>query len=336
MKAAGFFIFARQGVGSISYVSKEQIERAKQWDLLTYLQCYDPAELVRCSRNVYTTRTHDSLKISNGKWFWWSKGIGGRSALDYLIKVRGMSFPDAVLHMDGELPDRKPAAYSSREPYKAAARLELPEQYPTSDRVIAYLSKRGIHREVIEYCLETGCLYESRPYHNAVFVGHDQHGTPRYAAIRGTTQTRYIGEAPGSDKRYSFSIPILDSKKLHLFESAIDLLSFCTLQKIAGKDWRQSHHLSLAGIHRSKQQGRQLPVALTQYLKMYPQINRIALHLDQDEPGRQAARTIQTLLPSSISVADEPPKFGKDVNDELLWRLERPIQRSRQTDSISR
>jgi hypothetical protein len=70
------------------YVTPEQIERAKQMDLLTYLQHYEPQELVRFSGNVYTTRTHDSLKISNGKWYWWSRNIGGRSALDYLIKVR--------------------------------------------------------------------------------------------------------------------------------------------------------------------------------------------------------------------------------------------------------
>ena len=74
------------------YVTQEQIERARQMDLLTYLQTYEPDELVHFSGDVYTTRTHDSLKISNGKWCWWSRDIGGRSALDYLIKVRGMAF----------------------------------------------------------------------------------------------------------------------------------------------------------------------------------------------------------------------------------------------------
>ncbi len=38
-----------------------------------------------------------SLKISNGKWIWWSRGIGGRSALDYLIKVKGYSFLEGKL-----------------------------------------------------------------------------------------------------------------------------------------------------------------------------------------------------------------------------------------------
>ena len=49
-------------------VTKEQIEKAKEWDLLSYLQAYEPHELKRSGPNEYCTRTHDSLKISNGKW----------------------------------------------------------------------------------------------------------------------------------------------------------------------------------------------------------------------------------------------------------------------------
>ena len=56
------------------YVRPEQIEQAKRVDLLTYLQTCEPHELVRLSDRVYTTRSHDSLKISNGKWCWWSRG----------------------------------------------------------------------------------------------------------------------------------------------------------------------------------------------------------------------------------------------------------------------
>lgn len=300
----------------MSYVSKEQIERARQWDLLTYLQCFEPYELVRCSRNAYSTRTHDSLKISNDKWFWWSRGIGGRSALDYLIKVRGMSFPDAVLQIDDNPPVHMAPATPAIQQDGSNARLELPEPYATSNRVAAYLSKRGISRDVIDFCLKTGRLYESRMYHNAIFVGFDLKGTPRYAAIRGTTKTRYMGEAPGSDKRYSFAIPADDnSTELHLFESAIDLLSYCTLETIAGKDWRQSHQLSLAGIYSAKESI--APAALTNYLQSYPEVERLVIHLDNDEPGRSAAAMIQQLLSQTYVISDEPP-IRKDVNDDLM------------------
>ena len=58
-------------------VTKEQIAKAKEWDLLSYLQTHEPHELKRCGPREYCTRTHDSLKISNGKWCWNSQGIGG-------------------------------------------------------------------------------------------------------------------------------------------------------------------------------------------------------------------------------------------------------------------
>ena len=54
----------------MSYVSPEAIRQAKQMDLLTYLQSYQPDELVKLSGGTYCTRQHDSLKISNGKWHW--------------------------------------------------------------------------------------------------------------------------------------------------------------------------------------------------------------------------------------------------------------------------
>lgn len=72
----------------MGYVTREMIDRAKKMDLLTYLQTYEPQELVHFGGNTYCTREHDSLKISNGKWCWFSRGIGGKTALDYLIKVK--------------------------------------------------------------------------------------------------------------------------------------------------------------------------------------------------------------------------------------------------------
>ena len=84
------------------YYSKEQIEQARQVDLLSYLQRHDPGELVHVSGGTYCTKTHDSLKISNGKWCWWSRNIGGTNAVDYLVKVCGYKLPEAVGMILGE------------------------------------------------------------------------------------------------------------------------------------------------------------------------------------------------------------------------------------------
>lgn len=305
------------------YVTPEQIKRAKQMDLLTYLQHYEPQELVHFSGNVYTTRSHDSLKISNGKWCWWSRGIGGRSALDYLIKVRGMTLPEAVMRIDGQSVVEPPVPSKAREPAEPR-RLLLPEKNKNNDRVAAYLTGRGIHSTLFDYCFQTGRLYESRYRHNAVFVGFDPQGVPRYGTLRGTSGSRFMGDVSGSDKHFSFSIPAREkSTKLHLFESAIDLLSYGTLELLSGRDWRKDCCLSLAGIYKPKKniEGSTPPAALTQYLKDYPQITEIALHLDNDAAGRLAAETIKALLPLTYTVSDEPPKHGKDYNDYLKMML---------------
>ena len=95
----------------------------------------------------------------------------------------------------------------------------------------------------------------NRIYQNAVFIGYGPEHVPRYAAIR-STKSAYKGEATGSDKHFSFSIADPgDSGHLHLFESAIDLLSFATIQLEEGRDWKQDAFLSLAGVFPYKREG---------------------------------------------------------------------------------
>lgn len=63
----------------------EMVKKAEEMDLLTYLQNYEPHELIKIGNETYTTKTHDSIRISNGLWNWFSKGIGGKNAISYLI-----------------------------------------------------------------------------------------------------------------------------------------------------------------------------------------------------------------------------------------------------------
>ena len=199
--------------------------------------------------------------------------------------------------------------------------LPKPNRYQT--QVVSYLQRRGIDTDIIGFCLQTGIVYESENYHNAVFVGMDKEGKPRYAALRGIG-TDFIGDANGSDKNYSFSVPAEgNSAKVHLFESAIDLLSFATLRKMDGQDWRAEHLLSLAGVYQPAKEieRSKVPAALTRFLKEYPEIKEVKLHLDNDRAGRMAAKAIQSVLPRQYQLRDEPPPKGKDCNDCLCIRL---------------
>lgn len=303
------------------YIAPEVITEAKRMDLLTYLREYEPGELVRFSSNTYTTRTHDSLKISNGKWMWWSRGIGGKSALDYLIKVRGMDFVEAVQTIMGNGSVSFPTCENIKR-YEEQPLL-LPEKSPTADVVFDYLFGRGIDYEIINHCLEQELIIESLPYHNAVFIGYDESKEPKYAAYRATNQSRIMGDCTGSKKQYSFRLTAENTGEVHLFECAIDLLSYATLMKLEGKEWRQFNLVSLAGVYSPKQkiEDSKVPVTLGRLLEKDKTIRRIVIHLDNDIAGRKATKALQTILSEKYEVVDDPPQYGKDVNDFLCKRL---------------
>ena len=172
-------------------------------DLLTYLRLHEPGELVHVSGSEYCTREHDSLKISNGKWMWFSRGFGGATALDYLVKVKQIPFTQAMgMVLDAEV--SKPSFFyaqrQARSGIRKQKRLLLPDRSETNDRIISYLAGRGIDRKIIEACIQEGLMYESLPYHNCIFVGYDEGGTARYASFRATIPEKIMGDAAGSDK----------------------------------------------------------------------------------------------------------------------------------------
>ena len=307
------------------FIPPETIERARQMDLLTYLQTFEPDELVHIGGNHYCTREHDSLKISNGKWYWFSRGFGGYNALDYLIKVKEIPFMEAVERIAGQTAYLAPTRVDSPKP-KREKILLLPKSYRWATNAYNYLRSRGIDGALIDYCIQTGRLYESMPYHNVVFIGLDKYNKPRYANLRGINSD-FVGEATGSDKRFSFSIPAQNSTTLHLFESAIDLLSYATLVKQKGGYWQQDHLVSLAGVYKPKEnlQESSLPLTLTRYLSEYPNIKQITLRLDNDKAGGYMAKALVALLSDKYEVSVQPPPCGKDYNDYLCMKLGIPI-----------
>ena len=121
-------------------IDPDVLERVRQIDLLSYLREFEPNNLVKVkgTSNVYCTAEHDSLKISNGKWYWWSRGFGGYSALDYLIKVKEYDFVEAVEILTGQtMADWKPPPAPKKDEPKD---LLLPSKNKDCNRVIQYLS----------------------------------------------------------------------------------------------------------------------------------------------------------------------------------------------------
>jgi hypothetical protein len=306
-------------------VSREQIDRAKDIDLLAYLLTHEPESIKKSGRGEYTLKEHDSLKISNGKWHWFSRGVGGKSALDFLIHVRGVDFVRAVQQLaGGEAPAKSAQEAKSHPVSRETEKTEFapPPRNTFGTRAINYLRERGIDEGVIVKCLTDGTVYEGKHKKyppSCVFVGKDREGKARYAAIRGVGNA-FKGEAEGSDKRYGFSIASASelsfSRYLFVTESAIDAMSVASLMRVKrGAAWLDYQYVSLGGTS---------PLALLQFLKDHKEVKKIYLCLDNDEAGAEGCRRIREAIKSDpelrervLDIIDRMPE-GKDYNDVLM------------------
>ena len=306
------------------YIPPEIVEKAKEMDVLTYLQNYEPNELVKVGNGTYSTKTHDSIRISYGLWNWFSRGVGGKNAVSYLMKVKNYSFLDAIQTIIGNVRVKQPVIY--REEKKEKTEFVLPLKSINSERAKRYLVKRGIDLEIINECINSGLIYESEPNHNVVFLGTDEEKKYKYAFFRGTNDTRFMGESKGSDKAYTFRLlSNNESERVHLFESAIDLLSYATLLKMKNIDWKNENMISLGGVNKPSEEQEvndKIPIAIIKFLENNSNIKQIYLHFDNEEIGEKASKALMEKLSNKYEVIDNRPPVGKDCNDYLKYVLD--------------
>ena len=101
--------------------------------------------------------------------------------------------------------------------YPERKELHLPQKSENNDKVIKYLTGRGIDEEIIRECIEKDLIYQAKSYGNVVFVGKDEEGKVRYAAFRSCSPSRIMGDVGGSRKDYSFRLMAEDNANVHLF-----------------------------------------------------------------------------------------------------------------------
>ena len=292
------------------YIPPPILDELKKVDLVTYFRTIMPYELVKVSANEYTTKTHDSLRMSNGLWNWCSRGFGGRNAIDYLMKTEQLEFNDAANLLLKQLQNKVPTI--DQQPVKTKERhIIIPEKNTASDNVISYLKSRGIDEEIIKECIEKKIIYEEKHYHNAVFLGYDDLGNIKYAGCRSTNETIFKQDATGSDKSYSFRLESnTKTDTIYIFEGAIDALSYATFLKLYGMDYKAKTLISLAGIYQpaSDISKSKIPLAIQRYLDKHPETKNIFLCFDNDKAGRKASKALQIVLADKYTVVIKPPK----------------------------
>ena len=319
--------------------TEEEKRQVRQTDMIEFLGRYEGFTFIRTG-NSYTCKEHDSfvIKADRQRWVWNSrnnmnKDGQGLNVLDYLEKIKGYSWQDAMAFMLGEenrtIARTAPAAATSKKEEKKE--FVLPEKDTAAYRqVFAYLTQtRCIDKSVVNYCVKNDLIYQEGLYKNCVFVGYDENGTAKFAEskVTNTFYKKFNINVTGSDKRYSFKIANqlenTDKTKIYVFEAPVDLLSHCTLylmseQKRAKAEnrpanndiWLYQNRLSLSG---------KSDVALAKYLELYPETKEIHLCLDNDEWGRKAAKEIAAKFgaDNKYKMVIHSVKMGKDYNECL-------------------
>lgn len=287
--------------------TREQIQRADDTDLYVFLSGRGE-QFKRCGKE-YRWLRHDSVMINKNEWYRFSQNKGGH-AIDFMKEFYGLSFAEAVKELLGEEGDS-----NNRTAKEDAGRqkvcpiplpgLELPERNESCEIARKYLiEQRKLSKQLVDQMIKKGDIYESKNYHNVVFVGRDKEQNPRYAAMRGIDENRYRGEARGSEKAYGFG-HIGTDEKLFVFESPVDLLSYITA---VPEEWEKHSYISLGGLSEK---------AMKRMYTEYPHIHSIYLCLDNDEPGNERCRQFVSLIPEKLSVYRlEPVK--KDWNECLV------------------
>jgi hypothetical protein len=244
-----------------------------------------------------------------------------KEAVWWLLDFAGYHRIEAV----GRKPELKYQVETKKE--QERKKFVLPAPAPDNCFLYSYLKdERGISKDVIDYFVSQGLIYESRHYHNIVFKGNDKDGVTRFAGMRGVFDKDgkpFKCDVAGNDKRYGFNVLNERNCEIIVFEGAIDLMSYVDIFS----DY-ETNKLALGMLS---------DAPLVTFLKEHPQITSIKMCLDGDEPGRKAAMQLrEKYYGLGYAVEDCPPPKGYKDYNEWLVEAKRNLEVSQKVEHLSR
>ncbi len=269
------------------YVTKEQIRQARRVSLADFLLEKHPAA-VKIVGSSLCLKANQSLymKHSIPGYHDFATGEHGNS-IDFLTRHLKYSFVDAVKELCGlrEFPQNNTMTVRSS--------FHLPEKAePPFDRVMTYLTGRGIPPETVMFLIRENLLYQDTLYGNAVFVTPDED----YCEIRGTGSRPFHGCRKRSPDLFWYLLNDAKPETAYICEAAIDAVSLMLIHKAQGIT-DPTVYVSIGGV--ANQQ------TIDRLTKKLP----VVLAVDNDSAGDDC-RKRNSDLPMLIPI-------GKDWNDDL-------------------
>jgi len=167
------------------------------------------------------------LSVNGMKFINWKQGGSGGGAIDLAMHLNGMDFSSALQW----LARRFSPAMEGDSLRPQTSELSLPvAQSANLTRIIRYLTvQRRLPYRLIEPLVRDGHIYADARA-NAVFLLLGNKNKAVGAELRGTTEARWRGMAPGSRKNLGyFSIGPVHARHVVLCESAVDAISCAAL-----------------------------------------------------------------------------------------------------------
>lgn len=255
------------------------------------------------------------IKIRGNSWYDQAERRGG-NAISFVKRFYNLDYPDAVKMLLGDACDLSPEFVPAVKPAKEKKAFALPPAHTNMRRVYAYLIQhRKIPAWLVSNFAKAGILYESavpskdgtKVYHNAVFVGRDEHGVARHAQMHGLASTgdSWHSITEGSEAAYSFH-HTGPGGRLFVFEAPIDMLSYIALHP---ESWGQNSYVALCGLSEH---------AMLWMLDQVSQIEQVVFCVDNDERGILGRERLEGILKEHGEYEVAVDLAGnKDWNEDL-------------------
>lgn len=311
------------------FYTKEEYEIAAKSNVIQYLK-FAGYDLKEEGTRYVRSKEHSSLIIrSDGAWSWNKYNVNGRNPVSlvsklmqveqaydaktaYIMAVKKLAgFSGYVPENDENNVPRRKSMIPEEQTEKTERVLQMPQKSRDYKRAIAYLCQtRKIDYGIVKRLIAEKKIFQEANTNNVGFVAYDKNGQARHIFLRGTMSGKsFKKDAPGSDKSYAFCFGGNEkSKRVYVFEAAIDALSHATLAKLCGRE-TGDYRITLNGISLE---------GLDRFLEEHKNVEEIFICTDNDAAGEKCAEQITEIYKNMpYQILRQRPAESKDWNEYL-------------------
>lgn len=201
----------------------EEKRLARRADLFEYL-INNHSDIVVVHGNSLRLKDNNSMSVRRGysAYYDWTDGASGNS-VDFLTKILGYSYPDAVQSLlTRSTTVKTPIVMSDKD-------FVLPRQSTSNADAVEYLRGRALDNDIINMLMQYGLIYQSKieGYERVVFTNTEGNYYEVHE-IQGSRFRRVIAMEKYYFWHFNPNIKGI-KKRCYICESAIDAVSLCQL-----------------------------------------------------------------------------------------------------------